>query len=139
MAVEGARYRGAGDRRRPFGVYVIAALQLVNALAHAFGVLSEFEDPLVSSLDGYLSDTLSLLFSLTGIAVAIGLLMLKRGAWIATMLWVGAVMAGEIVLYLQGDSPNYVVMAGSIAQVFYLNLAEVQQAFSENSWSEAPE
>ena len=68
-----------------------------------------------------------------GLAVAAGLLLLKRAAWVLTMLWVGLVMGAELSLYLRGEDANYVVMLVSIAQVFYLNLADVQGAFAENS------
>jgi hypothetical protein len=114
---------------RPFGIYVIALLQVLNAAAHFAGVLSDFEDPVVTATGEVTGDVVTTVLLGLGLAVAAGLLMLQRWAWVATMLWVGFVMAAELIVYWRGDDANYVVMAISVAQVFYLNLSDVQAAF----------
>ena len=125
----GAAPAPARKRRRPFGVYVIVLLQTFNAISHGSGVIGGVEDPLISTITDAASDTVATVIMVIGLVVAAGLLLLKRWAWVATMLWVGAIMAAELVLFFRGDDPNYVTMAISIAQVFYLNLSDVQVAF----------
>jgi hypothetical protein len=124
-----AEKRVESSQSRPFGVYVIAAVQAVNAIAHASGVLTGLEDPIVKKLANAEADTSALIVALAGLIAAIGLVCLQRWAWVATMLWVGCVMAAELVLYYRGDSPNYAVMAISVVQVLYLNQSDVQKAF----------
>ncbi len=118
-----------GGRRLPFGVYVVALLQALNAIGHGAGVVSGLEDRLIASSTRTEGEGIAIAVMTAGLAVAIGLLMLKRWAWVATMLWVGAAMAAELVLYFRGDQANYIVMALSLGQVLYLNLSDVQGAF----------
>jgi hypothetical protein len=129
----------ARGRRRPFGVYIIALLQTVNAVSHGSGVISGVEDPLISTITDAASNTVATVLMVTGLLVATGLLLLKRWAWVATMLWVGAIMATELILFFRGDDPNYAVMAISIAQVFYLNLSDVQVAFGRRPATADPD
>ena len=124
-------------RRRPFGVYVIALLQALNAIAYAAGVFAGIEPPVITTGPEEAPETVAMLMMIGGLAVGIGLLMLKRWAWVATMLWVGAIMAVELSLYLRGEAANYGVMAVSVAQVFYLNLSDVQASFGGRKRPEA--
>ena len=64
------------------------------------------------------------------IIFAIGLWMMLRWAWVATMLWTGVNLALGLWDYGQGD-PNYVSMLINVLIVFYLNLREVQEAFNK--------
>jgi hypothetical protein len=107
----------SGLRKRPFGVYVVAALQVLNAVTHGAGVISGIEDPLVATITEQASEATATGLMIVGLGVAVGLLLLKRWAWVATMLWVGAAMAAELLLYFRGDEANYGVMAISVAQV----------------------
>jgi hypothetical protein len=120
-----------GDQKskRPFGIYVIALLQGLNAAAHFAGVLSDFEDPVVTAAGEVTGDVVTTVLLFLGLVVAAGLFMLQRWAWVATMLWVGVVLAAELIVYWRGDDANYFVMAISLGQVFYLNLSDVQAAF----------
>jgi hypothetical protein len=65
---------------------------------------------------------------LFGLITAVGLIRLDRWAWVATMLWVGFVLAVALVAYVQ-DQPSYPVMVLSVLQVLYLNQSDVQRAF----------
>jgi hypothetical protein len=121
--------RGARSTRRPFGVYIIALLQAFNAIAYAAGVFTDFQAPVTTLGPADAPDIVAALMLGAGLLVALGLLLLKRWAWVATMLWVGAAMAAELYLYLRGEDTNYVVMLVSVAQVFYLNLSDVQACF----------
>jgi len=126
-----SRARGAEDvAERPFGVYVIALLQVVSAITHASGVLAGLEASILGNLDDLSTTAYALLLSVSGLIVAFGLLRLRRWAWVVTMLWVGLIMAEQLVLYFEGEDTNYVLMAVSIVQVFYLNLSDVQSAFA---------
>jgi hypothetical protein len=126
----------SGLRKRPFGVYIIVLLQALNAVTHGAGVISGIEDPVVATITEQASEAVATALMIVGLGVAIGLLLLKRWAWVATMLWVGAAMAAELLLYFRGDDANYGVMAISVAQVLYLNLSDVQAAFGRRRTSE---
>jgi hypothetical protein len=126
-----SRARGAENvAERPFGVYVIALLQVLSAISHASGVLAGLEASVFGNLDDSSAGAYAMLLSIGGLVVAFGLLRLRRWAWAATMLWVGLIMAEQLTFYFKGEDANYVVMVVSIVQVFYLNLSEVQGAFA---------
>jgi hypothetical protein len=131
MALTLVRIPWAHSARRPFGLYVIAGLQALNALSHGFGVLTGLEDAIVEGIPGIDSQLIGAVVAVVGLVVAAGLLLLARWAWVAAMLWVGLIMVVEIVLYWRGEDANYVVMAISVLQVFYLNQSDVQAAFTK--------
>jgi hypothetical protein len=138
MAVR-KRARSAEDvAERPFGVYVIALLQAFSAISHASGVLAGLEASIFGDLDDSSAGAYALVLSIGGLVVAFGLLRLRRWAWVVTMFWVGLIMAEQLAFYFKGEDANYVVMAVSIVQVFYLNLSEVQVAFARQQTMEAP-
>jgi hypothetical protein len=88
------------------------------------------DDPRVSGLTETTTDGLAAVLMVVGLVIAAGLLLLRRWAWVGTMLWVGATLAGELLLFFTGGDANFVVVALSVAQVFYLNLSDVQGAFA---------
>jgi lysylphosphatidylglycerol synthetase-like protein (DUF2156 family) len=119
-------------RRRPFGVYVIIALVLLRVtvialdlvavqLGRPLMVLPEAEDPLVLATAG--GATIALLLS-----ISLGLFMLKRWAWIATMILIGFNLVVAIFQYLNGDGAFF-AMFMDVISVFYLNQRNVQAAF----------
>ena len=116
-------------RKRPFGIYVIAALQALNALATGLRAVGVVNTPETGGVDDAFSGSLAVLMMLAGLIVAAGLVQLKRWAWVATMLWVGLNLAAELGFYFNGKDTNYLVLVVSIAQCFYLNLSDVQAAF----------
>jgi hypothetical protein len=65
---------------------------------------------------------------LAGLVIAAGLLLLKRWAWVATILWAGTVIAFQLIAYAGREDVSYPMLAMSVAQVFYLTLPEVQRA-----------
>ena len=119
----------AVTNKRPFGIYVIAALQALNALATGLRAVGIVNTPEVGGVDDAFSGVLAVLMMLAGLVVAGGLLQLKRWAWVALMLWVGLNLAAELGFYFNGKETNYLVLVVSIAQCFYLNLSDVQAAF----------
>ena len=116
-------------RKRPFGIYVIAALQALNALATGLRAIGVVNTPETGGIDDAFSGSLAVLMMLAGLIVAVGLVQLKRWAWVALMLWVGLNLFVELGFYFNGKETNYLVLVISIAQCFYLNLSDVQAAF----------
>jgi hypothetical protein len=120
-------------RKRPFGIYVIAALQALNALASGLRAVGIVDTPQIGVIDETVSGSLATVVMIVGLVVAGGLLQLHRWAWVATMLFVGLNLAAELAFYFSGKDTNYTVLVISIAQVFYLNLSDVQAAFERRS------
>jgi hypothetical protein len=130
-------------RRRPFGLYMVIALILANALALALeAILVYFRLPGATSADlqdlfavravdslarALLVVTVAVLAAL--IAVAFGLWRLRRWAWVATMIIIGIGLATDILGYFHGN-PHYAGMLVHVLIVFYLNDREVQSLFA---------
>ena len=113
-------------KQRPFGVNVIAAMQILNGLSVAatIALTDEFE---IADLTLF-EQAFTASFGLINVIVALGLWWLKRWAWMFTMIWTGINLAGGLVAYYQGD-PNYFGMIFNIMIVFYLNQRDVQYVF----------
>jgi hypothetical protein len=126
------------SRKRPFGIYVIAALQALNALATGLRAVGVVNTPEVGGVDDAFSGSLAVLMMLAGLVAAAGLVQLKRWAWVAMMLWVGLNLAAELGFYFNGKETNYLVLVVSIAQCFYLNLSDVQAAFERQREIRSP-
>ncbi len=125
--------------KRPFGVTLIAIIQLLNAVALGVSVILDR-----SILPDDLEDATAfraawLVEAGVGVVIAAGLWTLRRWAWTATMVWVGLNMAWALHSYFE-DDPAYPMMVGSLVQVFYLNQREVQRAFQRGrtraTWGE---
>ena len=118
------------DRRsRPFGVTIIAVIQVLSAIAYGVFVLYDRADfgNLLGSL-GYFG-VLGPVLGLGGLPIAFGLLRLQRWAWVLTMFWAGLNLVAALLSYYN-DEPNYFGMVLSVVTVYYLNQREVQAAFS---------
>lgn len=63
------------------------------------------------------------------IIVALGIWLLRRWAWVATMILIGAGMAIGILRYAR-ETPLYPTMVLNLLTVFYLNQREVQDLFT---------
>ncbi len=116
-------------RRRPFGVTIIAVIQVLSAIAYGVVVLYDRADfgNLLGSL-GYFG-VLGPVLGLGGLPIAFGLLRLQRWAWVLTMFWAGLNLVAALLSYYN-DEPNYFGMVLSVVTVYYLNQREVQAAFS---------
>jgi hypothetical protein len=120
-------------RRRPFGLYMIAGLQLVLSIMLALALLGEktiatylkvlIQNPIFYSWFGWVLAG-SLILSV------LGLMILKRWAWILTMILTGLGLSYSIWSYFQ-ENPHYIPMVIYLVIVFYLNQREVQSAFSQ--------
>lgn len=119
-------------RKRPFGVLVLIALQIISVL----GVILDVAVILLGRPSLYLGTvenfTLLLAFQLLYIlyllVVVVGLWQLRRWAWFIVMVQLGLTMTLELWLYFL-DKPVYLGMLVNVIMVLYLNQREVQQAF----------
>ncbi len=129
--------RAGQERRakRPFGVTLIALLQLFNAVTLAATIALDRSVLPDDAEDVVLQAVLAAGELVAGIVIFGGLWTMRRWAWTATMVWVGAVMAWGLHSYFEGD-PSYQTMALSLAQVFYLNQRDVQRAFTHGGREE---
>ncbi len=118
---------------RPFGVYVIVCLQLlhvVSVLLEAERIPYDVSGLLLPEYVGAGAPAVSYAGAALLVIVSVGLWLLKRWAWVATMFLTGVWLASGIVRYWQG-TPAYVGMVINVLIVMYLNQRAVQQAFQQ--------
>ncbi len=124
-------------RRRPFGVYaliVLWGLQIISLLLFASfpsalrlgsGIPVEFQGTItIDALLSFVFGASALVLAIT----AVGLWLLKRWAWVATMVLVGIGLFTGIWQVLLGR-PLEITLLFNVIVVFYLNSREVQNAF----------
>lgn len=125
--------------RRPFGVYAIIILALLNQaliilpyLLPNLPIPSELLAGLPSELlpaDSPLTEqVLAGLTTIATLIVVAGLWAYRRWAWVATMVVVGLYLILGLWRYLQGN-PDYFSMLLDVVIVFYMNQRDVQNAF----------
>jgi hypothetical protein len=125
-------------KRRPFGLYLIIALQLVVAILLVLALLGEktiaiylkllVQNPIFYTWFGWVLIGFLLL-------AVLGLWILKRWGWILTMILTGLGLGFSIWSYFQG-SPHYISMVLYLVIVFYLNQRDVQYPFLQSNNSE---
>lgn len=118
-------------KKRPFGLFIITGLQLIEATLLILGLMGEksiiqylrilVQNPIFYSWFGWVLVAALLL-------AVVGLLFLKRWGWILTMILTGMGLAYAIWSYVQGD-PHYLPMVIYLVIVFYLNQRDVQAPF----------
>jgi hypothetical protein len=126
------------QRKRPFGLYAITALLLINAALIALDQSHSYVALTLSlglprwmlSASSYLAVDRFIRFAMAGgfIAVSVGIWTLDRWAWAALMIMVGTGLGDGILRYFHHD-PNYPVMVFNVLIVFYLNQRTVQRLF----------
>ena len=115
-------------RKQPFGVTAVAFLQVAISVAAIYSWWlsgpfdSGFSDPAV-----YLN-SLSVGLSVTGLTVAVGLLLTVRWAWPLALFVLSAHLAVSLWAYAH-DHAIYETMILSVASIFYLNSHDVRGAF----------
>lgn len=121
--------QAATSSDRPFGVTIIALIQVVNA-ASAIRRIGLTEPQIRDFFQDirYL-DLPAPILAIFGIVLAQGLWRMRHWAWVGTMIWAGLNLAFGIWNYLSGEA-HFLGMALSVAAVFYLNQREVQLAFA---------
>jgi uncharacterized membrane protein (DUF2068 family) len=122
-------------RKRPFGVTVIIILQILSTLLLASDVVNKqilsIPTIIFNELFGRIESAsigVAVIALIYQLVVAIGLLRLKRWAWLLIMVQLGVGMAIDLWAYTNG-TPNYPRMLINVFMVFYLNQRDVQQAF----------
>jgi hypothetical protein len=130
--------------RRPFGVNAIVGLLFVSAalglgaggavfilrLVGNTTLLELFPDAQPMVLGEFA------LLALEGVAdlvAAIGLLLMRRWAWVLTMLLVGYRMATNLWLHFSSGGGDELELVLDVVIVFYLNQRDVQRAFGYGS------
>jgi uncharacterized membrane protein (DUF2068 family) len=127
--------------RRPFGVWVLAILSIVNGSAvllvstlYVLGLASQLDTMFLSEfgvgLGAGLLSIISMGLAASTLVAAIGLLLLQRWAWIVIMLATGLGLAIDLYLYFNG-SAEFWSMTLNVAVVLYLNQRDVQAVFLE--------
>ena len=115
-------------RRRPFGVTVIAIIQVASAIGWALVTyFDRFNYGNWLSTLGYY-EIAGPVLGVVGLLLSYGMFTLRRGAWVLTMLWAGLNLATSLYNWYQGQ-PGYIAMVLSVVAVYYLNQREVQAAF----------
>ena len=116
---------------------VAAVVALPSSLIGLFGTvrsaggIAPLPDPITLEIIGGL--TLLLALGAAALAAAIGLLRLRRWAWVLTMLMVGTQMAANLWEYVVAGERPYLEMLLDVLLVFYLNQREVQRAFGHRA------
>ena len=128
-------------RRRPFGIYAVILLTLINQLLTLLTYLDIL--PLyISALfpvgsGNRLADTYHIFNAFLALLVVVGLWRLKRWAWVLTMIIVGIDLATGLWKYMHA-MPDYLDMLINVITVFYLNQGEVQAAFERRHSTQSP-
>ena len=128
-------------RHRPFGLYAIIALLLLNAILIVLDVTRSYiglttelglPPPRLPGLDDDDVNRAARYLSAGGYAAAaLGLWTLRRWAWVALMIVVGLALAEGLFRYARAD-PRYATMALNVLIVFYLNQRDVQRLFQRD-------
>ena len=125
--------------KRPFGVYAIIVLLLVRLVTVTLELEIIRPEQTLLRLPSLSSDVVNAVIigvTVAGIvAICIGLFLLKRWAWIATMILIGSNLLLAITGYLSGGQP-YTAMLLDVFSVFYLNQQGVQAAFERRPAAE---
>ncbi len=133
----------APGRHRPFGLFVIITLLilqvLLGALVVILGVLSVVVQSATEFVGTIMANPLApvdtLLVPLWALVVVVGLWRYHRWAWYMMMLLLAYWMATDAINYFNA-APDYFPMLLNVAMVFYLNQREVQQLFVSRSGTE---
>jgi hypothetical protein len=120
----------APARRRPFGLYVVAALRLLHAAQLAliglglgnFGIRTI---PFAEVTDNSVLRTFYLASALIIVIGIVGLLAMRRWGWVLTMLLVGFGLMYELVQVYRGR-PDDLALLTLVIAAFYLNQRSVR-------------
>jgi hypothetical protein len=124
-----ALYR-ARVKRRPLGIWIIVAVQVLLAVSLLAGVVTN-SDVLSSAPDQALTPearAVYLAWAIMTLVFAFWLWRLKRRGWVLTMVLTGLSLAANLADWWSGD-PNFVRMAFPALTAFYLNSAPVRDLF----------
>lgn len=121
--------------RWPFGILMVAALRLLDALGLGAVVFAGAEGlplggaPILGG-DSALALSLDLVLIILTLAGIVGLLLFRRWGWVLTMVLVGLSLLGDLIRVATGD-PAYVSMLLHVVAAFYLNQRSVRALASD--------
>jgi hypothetical protein len=118
-------------------IVILLLLNLVSVLLDLFRVQVGHPSVIVPEYGGAGETGVNYGIAAVLLVIAVGLWLLKRWAWVATMLATGIGLANGIVMYAQGQ-PFYVGMVINVLIVLYLNQRAVQRAFEQRDATDAP-
>jgi hypothetical protein len=141
----------AARPRRPIGVLIVAAAQLLRALLIVGQFLelrftagleflassAQFVEPTPGTVAHTLIRVIGIGLAAASIAVAAGLLANRRWGWVGAIVLSGLSLAFAIGAWWDGR-PLYFAMAINIIAVFYLNQRDVRAAYEDPAASDAP-
>ena len=141
----------AARPRRPLGVLVVAATQLLRTVlivgqflelqaTEGFEWLSaaaQFVEPTPGTVSHTLIRVVGLGLAVASIAVVAGLLSNRRWGWVGAIILSGLSLAFAIGAWWEGR-PVYLNMAINVIAVFYLNQRDVRAAYEDPAASDAP-
>jgi hypothetical protein len=141
----------AARPRRPLGVLIIAATQLLRAglilgqfleLQATEGLewlsaSAQFVEPTPGTVSHTLIRIIGIGLAAASIAVVGGLLANRRWGWVGAIVLSGLSLAFAIGAWWEGR-PVYLNMAINVIAVFYLNQREVRAAYEDHAASDAP-
>jgi hypothetical protein len=121
-------------RRRPWGIWVVVALQVALAMTLLPWVAESF--PGASPLAGItLSDMwheIYIVWAILNVLAAIWLWTLSRRGWVLVMVLVGIGLVANLYLWSIGQ-PAWLRMAIQAATAFYLNSSPVRNLFERRT------
>ncbi len=124
------------SRKRPFGVSVIIFMLVLYVIFFGIAILSLIDLPfgehtidIIETDNPALARFLLLIIISIQSAIIVGLLQLRRWAWVLIMVQVGLSMLSDLWGFFYGEY-SFISMIINIIIVFYLNQREVQKAFS---------
>ena len=125
--------------RRPFGLYVIIVLLILQALLGVvlaaflgLGLAVGVEDFSTLVAADIWSIVETLVIMLVGSVVIVGLWRYRLWAWYGVLLLLAYWMATDTLAYFRG-APEYFSMVLNVALVLYLNQLEVKELFETPS------
>ncbi len=125
-------------RRRPFGVLVVAFIQLATVVSALVGLLTSWTMPWEGTLAVYLQDhswaRLAIMsFGAAVVVAAIGMWQLRSWGWALMVSLVGVSLVFDLVNWWesggQPGNPLYLRLLLDVVSAFYLNTSAVQDAF----------
>jgi hypothetical protein len=137
----------AKPRRRPFGVLVVALIQLGTIAFALLGTLASWVMPWEGTLVVYLQEHswargAILLFGVAVLVAVIGMWQLRYWGWALMVSLVGVSLLLDLTNWWQLGSETPIALYGRLAldvvSAFYLNTSAVQEAFRGQSGPSGP-
>lgn len=121
--------------RRPFGIYAIIALQILNMLALLTDLvrvqIGFRPPPLPNSDNPLLLSVVNIAFAILLVVIIIGLWRYQYWAWFGTMVLTGIALIVGIWQYLNGGTPYATLLVNALI-VFYLNQRDLRRIFEDH-------